>query len=91
MAVSYLGGGNLSGLSSDIKPVTNIPAGTSFLETDTQLLYLFNGTSWIPVTEANVRDVFARELLSEILTQMKITNAYLASMNNGEIKTYDVD
>ena len=91
MAVSYLGGGNLTGLSSDTKPVTDIPAGTKFLETDTQLLYVFNGTSWISVTEANFKDVIARDLLEGILNQLKIQNAYIGSMMGDDLKTEDVE
>lgn len=36
----------LYGLSSDTKPTANIPAGSTFLETDTTNVYVFDGTAW---------------------------------------------
>ena len=88
MAVVFIGGGHISGLSSDIKPVTDIPVNTIFTETDTLLQYRFNGTSWISLTEANVKDVMARDFLQEILIQLKILNF---SISEGKIKPEDVE
>lgn len=34
------------GLSSDSKPTTNTPTGSTFFETDTLRLYQYNGSSW---------------------------------------------
>ena len=36
------------GLSTDTKPTTDTPAGSTFWEHDTNILYKYNGTSWIP-------------------------------------------
>ena len=34
------------GLSSDTKPTTGVPAGSSFYETDTLATFLYDGTAW---------------------------------------------
>ena len=34
------------GLSSDTKPTSNITVGSTFFETDTSNVYIFNGTAW---------------------------------------------
>lgn len=39
------------GLAVDIKPTTNVPANTRFLETDTSREYLWNGVAWTPTFE----------------------------------------
>src|SRR3990170_6815712 len=36
------------GLSTDSKPTTDPPAGSTFWEHDTNILYKYNGSSWIP-------------------------------------------
>lgn len=45
MAITYLGGGRITGLSTDTKP-TAVPVGSTFLETDTNKEFLWNGTAW---------------------------------------------
>jgi hypothetical protein len=45
MAVIFLGGGKLQGLSSDTKPTTH-PAGATFFETDTRKTYYWNASTW---------------------------------------------
>ena len=42
------------GTSSDTKPTVGIPSGTMFLETDTGLVYMFNGTTWKAVGAAKL-------------------------------------
>lgn len=39
------------GLSSDAKPTTNVPTNTRFLETDTVLEYIWDGTNWKPIDD----------------------------------------
>ena len=34
------------GLSTDTKPTVGIPVGSTFLETDTQNPYVFDGINW---------------------------------------------
>lgn len=38
------------GLSSDTKPTTEVPAGSTFFETDTRLVYVYNGSAWSVVS-----------------------------------------
>jgi hypothetical protein len=45
MTISYLGAGILSGLSTDVKPVT-YPVNYTFFEEDTQQIYFWDGTAW---------------------------------------------
>lgn len=35
-----------TGLSSDTKPTTDVPAGSTFFETDTGHDFVFDGTNW---------------------------------------------
>lgn len=50
MAVAHLAGQFVTFLSTDTKP-TSVPASTRGLETDTGLMFVFNGTSWIIAPE----------------------------------------
>ena len=45
MAIKYLDGGRITGLSTDAKP-TDIPTGSSFIETDSGRKLVYNGTRW---------------------------------------------
>jgi hypothetical protein len=74
------------GLSTDTKP-TNAMVGATFTETDTQEEFVYDGVNWTRDKTVVVEQVGAVEvkdtattndLLSEILTQQKLTNAYLA-------------
>ncbi len=91
MAVLFLGGGRITGLSSDLKPTTDIPSGSTFEETNTGRLFRFDGTSWVSVTEANVNDVGARNLLQEISDQMKIMNLQLSTMTDNTFNANDIE
>lgn len=54
MAVSYLGNQRYIGLAADTKP-TNAPASAEFWETDTGVMFYYNGSAWLardPVREA---------------------------------------
>ena len=46
MALKYLDGGRITGLSTDVKP-TDIPTGSLFVETDSGTTLVYNGTLWI--------------------------------------------
>ena len=37
----------LAGLSSDSKPTTNMPIGSTFLETDTRRGFIYDGSNWV--------------------------------------------
>jgi hypothetical protein len=45
MAIKYYAGNRLTGVSGDSKPTT-LPTGSTFLETNTDDLYLWDGDSW---------------------------------------------
>jgi hypothetical protein len=45
MAIVWISGTKMTGLSGDTKP-TNVPVNTEFFETDTGLFYNFNGSTW---------------------------------------------
>ena len=45
MAITYLSGQRIQGLSSDTKP-TDVPSGSQFEETDNRKFYQFDGTDW---------------------------------------------
>lgn len=51
MAITYRSSSGtmrvIYGLSSDSKPTTGVGAGSTFLETDTSVLYLYSGSSWV--------------------------------------------
>lgn len=36
-----------TGLAADIKPTTNVPVGSIFIETDTGFLYIWTGSAWV--------------------------------------------
>lgn len=46
MTIVHLGNNNYIGLVSDTKP-TNVPTGAFFYETDSGILYFYNGSSWV--------------------------------------------
>ena len=35
------------GLSSDTKPTENVPVYSTFLETDTKVVYVYTGAAWV--------------------------------------------
>ena len=45
MAIEYLDGERIIGLSTDTKP-TDVASGSTFIETDTGNIEFFNGTCW---------------------------------------------
>jgi len=46
MAIKYLAGNRLTGLSTDTKPTT-VATNSVFTETDTKKDYIFNGSAWV--------------------------------------------
>ena len=59
MALKYLDGGRITGLSTDAKP-TDIPTGSSFVETDSGATLVYNGTTWIYDTFESINDAFGK-------------------------------
>lgn len=47
--VSYVGYGDYRGLSTDEKPIKNVPNGSTFYEIDTKKLYMFDlyNAQWV--------------------------------------------
>ena len=66
MAIKYLGGNRIIGLSGDTKPAANNNTGTTFLETNTDDLYMWDGDSW---------NVVAGNSLAETLSNKSFTSA----------------
>ena len=61
MAIEYLDGGRIIGLSTDTKP-TNADSGSTFIETDTGNIQTFNGTCWFTKPFESINDSFGRSL-----------------------------
>ena len=61
MAIEYLDGGRIIGLSTDTKP-TNADSGSIFIETDTGNIQTFNGTCWFTKPFDSINDSFGRSL-----------------------------
>lgn len=70
MAIRYLDGGRITGLSTDAKPdrdtsdttspALTIQAGTVFIETDTGARYVHNGTAWIQQSFDSLNSAFGK-------------------------------
>lgn len=59
------------GTSADDKPLTDIPAGSTFRETDTGTLWVFNSTFWELVdTDMGAQNERANILLTEIRDEL---------------------
>jgi len=61
MAIEYLDGGRIIGLSTDTKP-TDADSGSTFIETDTGYTQTFNGTCWFTKPFDSINDSFGRSL-----------------------------
>ena len=72
MAITYLAGNNIAGLASDRTSLTTtyLLTGTTFLETDTDDLYQWDGDSW---------NVISANTIAETLTNKTLTNATITA------------
>jgi len=72
MAITYLAGNNIAGLASDRTSLTTtyLLTGTTFLETDTDDLYQWDGDSW---------NVISANTVAETLTNKTLTNATITA------------
>lgn len=86
------------GLSTDTKP-TSAMVDSTFYETDTRHRFLYDGVNWIrsdKVTveqagEVTVKDTATtNDLLSEMLVQLKIQNAYLSLVTDEVLEDTEV-
>jgi len=72
MAITYLAGNNIAGLANDRASLTTtyLLTGTTFLETDTDDLYQWDGDSW---------NVISANTVAETLTNKTLTNATITA------------
>ena len=66
MAIKYYAGNRLTGVSGDTKPTSNVITGTTFLETNTDDLYMWDGDSW---------NIVAGNSIAETLSNKSFTSA----------------
>ncbi len=87
------------GLSTDTKP-SNVVVGSTFIETDTQEEFVYDGANWFRDKTVVVEQVGAVEveevratsvILGEILTELRIQNAHLAMVTGEELDETDTE
>ena len=59
MAIAYLDGGRITGLSTDTKP-TNVDAGSMFIETDSGGKYVYNGSGWLQESFDSINEALGK-------------------------------
>jgi len=72
MAIKYYAGNRLTGVSGDSKPTT-LPTGSTFLETNTDDLYLWDGDSWNVVASNTGTEVLSNKSFSDSLVFEEIS------------------
>lgn len=89
------------GLSTDTKP-TNAMVDSTFTETDTQKKFVYDGLNWTRMptevveqlpsaTATDLRQTATTDdLLSQIVTQLKIQNAHLSRITDEELDETDI-
>ena len=66
MTIKYYAGNRLTGVSGDTKPTT-LPTGSTFLETNTDDLYLWDGDSWNVVASNTGTEILSNKSFSDSL------------------------
>jgi len=61
MAIKYYAGNRITGVSGDTKPSSNVLTGTTFLETNTDDLYMWDGDSWNIVAGNTIAQTFSNK------------------------------
>lgn len=61
MAIKYLAGNRLTGVSGDTKPTSNVLTGTTFLETNTDDMYMWDSSSWNVVAGNSLAQTFSNK------------------------------
>ena len=64
MAIKYFAGYRLTGVSGDTKPTSNVLTGTTFLETNTDDLYMWDGDSWNVVAGNSLAQTFSNKIFT---------------------------
>ena len=72
MAIKYYAGNRLTGVSGDTKPTT-LPTGSTFLETNTDDLYLWDGDSWNVVASNTGTEILSNKSFSDSLVFAEIS------------------
>jgi len=68
MAITYYAGNRLTGVSGDTKPTSNVLTGTTFLETNTDDLYIWDGDSWNIVASDTGAQTFTNKTFTDAIT-----------------------
>ena len=75
MAIKYYAGNRLTGVSGDTKPTSNVLTGTTFLETNTDDLYMWDGDSWNVVVSNTAVEIFSNKSFSSAGIEMVESSA----------------
>jgi len=89
MAITYYAGNRLTGVSGDTKPTSNVLTGTTFLETNTDDLYLWDGDSWNVVASNTGTEVLSNKSFSDSLVFEEISVPGNADTNKVRIYAKD--
>jgi len=73
MTIKYYAGNRLTGVSGDTKPTSNVITGTTFLETNTDDLYLWDGDSWNVVASNTGTEILSNKSFSDSLVFEEIS------------------
>ena len=73
MAIKYYAGNRLTGVSGDTKPTSNVITGTTFLETNTDDLYVWDGDSWNVVASNTGTEILSNKSFSDSLVFAEIS------------------
>ena len=73
MAIKYYAGNRLTGVSGDTKPTSNVITGTTFLETNTDDLYVWDGDSWNVVASNTGTEILSNKSFSDSLVFNEIS------------------
>ena len=84
MAIKYYAGNRLTGVRGDSKP-TPLPTGTTFLETNTDDLYLWDGDSWNIVASNTGTETLSNKTFSNHITVAEISAPGTPSSGYGAI------
>ena len=68
MAITYYAGNRLTGVSGDTKPTSNVLTGTTFLETNTDDMYQWDGDSWNIVASDTGAQTFTNKTFTDAIT-----------------------
>jgi hypothetical protein len=75
MAIKYYAGNRLTGVSGDTKPTSNVLTGTTFLETNTDDLYMWDSDSWNIVAGNTIAQTFSNKSFTSAGIEMVESSA----------------